>query len=437
MKNTQKEFAARRTHLFSQLAPHSIAILFSAPEYLRNGDAHFSYRQDSDFYYLTGFGEPGAVAVFIKEDTKGHYLLFNRPRDPEKETWTGRRAGQAGAVEIYGADESFSIDTIDEKLPELLANKHVLYHTLGMNQKNDHRVTNWLNSVRAKIRSGVQAPAQITTLQGLLSEMRLIKSDMEIAWLQKAIDISIGAHQRAMKVCKPGMTENQIEAELLHEFGTNGARFPGYPSIVAGGANACILHYTDNNMALKDGELLLIDAGAEYECYSADLTRTFPINRKFTGPQRDIYQLVLNAQLAGLAIIKAGLLWDKTQETIIKVLTEGLVSLGILKGDVNSLIEQKTYRRFYMHNAGHWLGMDVHDAGAYKKENQWRPLQAGMVITVEPGLYIPAHSEGVDKKWWDIGIRIEDDVLVSANGNDVLTKALPKAIADIEVLMAE
>ena len=437
MTANQQEFAARRTKLLSQLAPNSVALLFSAPEYIRNGDTDFPYRQDSDFYYLTGFAEPHAVAVLIKEDAGSRYILFNRPRDTEKEIWTGRRAGQAGALEIFGADESLSIDSLDEKLLELIGNKGVLYHTLGLHQHNDQRVIRWLNAVRAKVRTGVQAPPQINTLRQFISEMRLIKSDQEIAWMKKAADISVDAHKRAMQACKPGMMEYQIEAESGPEFNRHGARFLAYPSIVASGANACILHYTDNNMALKDGDLLLIDAGAEYNYYAADITRTFPINGKFSGAQHDLYELVLKSQLAAIDIIREGLVWDKIQETIIKVLTTGLVELGILKGSINSLIEQKAYRPFYMHNSGHWLGMDVHDVGDYKIKGEWRHLTAGMVITVEPGLYIPAGSAGVDKKWWDIGIRIEDDVLVSANGNDVLTKALPKAIADIEVLMAE
>ena len=440
MKIHHKEFEERRHKLLAQLAPNSMAILFSAPEILRNGDTHYAYRQDSDFYYLTGFSEAQAVAVFIKEETQSHYFLFNLPRDKAKEIWTGHRAGQEGAIATYGAQQAFSIETIDEKLPELMANKQELYYTIGLNAQNDARVMSWLNSVRAKVRSGVQAPAKITTLQRLISEMRLIKSEMEITWMQKAIDISIAAHMRAMTVCKPGMRENQIEAELAHEFGCQGARFCAYPSIVAAGVNACILHYTDNNMPLKDGELLLIDAGAEFECYAADITRTFPINGQFTTAQRDIYQLVLDAQLAGIRVIKAGVFWDKIQETMIRVLTEGLVNLGLLKGLVDDLIEQKSYRQFYMHNSGHWLGMDVHDVGDYKITEQqdtaqWRPLVAGMTITVEPGLYIPPHSDNVDKKWWGIGVRIEDDVLVTAEGCDVLSQALPKTVSDIEALM--
>ncbi len=432
---TQQEYAQRRNALIDKIGKNAIAILPAAPEYFRNGDNHYKFRQNSDFYYLTGFSEPEAVAIFIPGHENGEYLLFNRPRDAFSEIWYGRRAGQQGAVKNYGANHAYQISEFFEKIPELLLNRDTLYLAIGRNPEFDEQILNAINTLRTKVRSGVGAPINIINCEIILHEMRLKKSAAEIETMRKAAQISVAAHIRAMQICKPGMYEYQLEAEMLHEFFKQGCRSVAYDPIIGGGENTCILHYHENNTELKNGDLVLIDAGGEYQNYSSDITRTFPVNGKFSTEQKAIYEIVLSAQLAGIKQVHPGNPWPKIQQTMIQIITEGLVKLGILKGSVNDLIESKTYQTFYMHNSGHWLGLDTHDVGAYQINGKWRELAPGMVLTVEPGIYIAANTPNVDPRWWNVGVRIEDDVLVTKDGNDVLSAGLPKEIAEIESLM--
>ena len=430
-----KEFTKRRKQLMRMMGDGAIAVLPAAPQHIRNRDAEYPYRQDSDFQYLSGFPEPEAVIVLTPGRKHGEYILFCRERDPLMETWNGRRAGPEGACELYGADDAFPISDIDDILPGLLEHRERVYYTMGFSTEFDQRVMGWVNQIRRQVRAGSRTPDEFISLEHLLHDMRLYKSRAELKALRSAMAISATAHQRAMRTCRPGLMEYQIEAEYLHEFRKQGA-VPAYSPIVGGGANSCILHYVENSMALNDGELLLIDAGAEVECYAADITRTFPVNGSFSKPQRAVYEVVLAAQQAAIARIKPGNHWNDPHDAAVRVLTEGLVELGLLKGKVRQLIKDQDYRRFYMHRTGHWLGMDVHDVGDYKVGGEWRVLEPGMVMTVEPGLYIPAGSKGVAKKWWNIGVRIEDDVLVTAKGCEILTIATPKSIEAIEALMA-
>lgn len=430
------EFAARRKRLMEMVGEGGIAIIPTAPEQTRNRDVDYPYRPDSDFYYLTGFPEPEAVAVLVPGREHGEYILFCRERDPLMETWHGRRAGLEGARERYGADDAFPITDIDDILPGLLENRARVHYVMGRRPEFDRQVMEWINRLRERARAGIHTPGEFVSLDHLLHDMRLYKSRAEVAAMRRAAKISAKAHARAMQTCKPGMTEYQVEAELLHEFMYGGARHPAYPSIVAGGDNGCILHYTENADELAAGDLLLIDAGCEYDYYAADITRTFPVNGKFSVEQRAVYDIVLEAQKAAIEQVRPGNHWNQPHEAAVRVLTEGLVELKLLKGDVEKLIEEERYRHFYMHRTGHWLGMDVHDVGDYKVGDQWRVLEPGMVLTVEPGLYIPLGSEGVAKKWQGIGIRIEDDVLVTRDGHEVLTAEAPKEPAEIEALMA-
>ena len=432
----QSEFVRRRKRLMQVVGKEGIAILPTAPVRPRNRDVEHPFRADSDFYYLTGFPEPEAVAVLVPGRSHGEYILFCRERDPEMETWHGRRAGLEGAIDRYGADDAFPIGDIDEILPGLLENRERVYYAMGCNSDFDRQVMEWINLLRKKSRAGIHAPGEFIALDHTLHDMRLYKSSAEIKVMRRAAQITAAAHCRAMQVCRPGMMEYQIEAELLHEFMREGARSPAYPSIVGGGANGCILHYTENDAPLQDGQLLLIDAGCEYEFYASDITRTFPVNGRFSAAQRTLYQLVLDAQRAAIAQVRPGNHWNQPHQAAVKVLTEGLVTLGLLKGKVSTLLKDEAYRRFYMHRTGHWLGMDVHDVGDYKIGDEWRVLEPGMVMTIEPGLYIPAGSKGVAKKWWDIGIRIEDDVLVTRDGGEVLTDGVPREVDEIEALMA-
>lgn len=434
-KTDNKECAARRRRLKHIMGAGSIAILPATPVKQRNRDVEYAYRPDSDFMYLTGFAEPEAVMVLIAGRKEGEYVLFCRERDPKMELWVGPRAGLEGACEVYGADQAYPIDDIDEILPELLEDRDHLYYTMGNDAEFDHRVTSWLKQVRDKSRAGIHAPVECISLEHHVHEMRLYKSRFEITRMRMAAKISALGHTRAMSVCRPEMTEYQLESELLHEFAQHGCRETAYPSIVGGGANACVLHYIDNHDALVEGDLVLIDAGAEYQGYAGDITRTFPVSGKFSEPQRALYQLVLDAQYAAIAQVKPGKHWNDPHKAAVRVLTRGLVKLGLLKGDLKTLISKDAYRRFYMHRTGHWLGMDVHDVGDYKVGNAWRLLEPGMALTVEPGLYIPA-QRGVARKWWNIGIRIEDDVLVTRDGCEVMSRGVVKEIADIEALMA-
>ena len=433
---SQKTFAERRQAVMKQMGAGSIAIVTAADEIIRNGDSYYRFRQDSDFYYLTGFDEPEAVAVLIPGRSEGQYVLFNRRRDKDQEIWTGRRAGQDGASEVYGVDQAYPIDEIDQHLSSLLENKETLYYPMGRHMKFDLQIRRWVKQVREKIRSGINAPQNFINLEQLVQPMRLIKSNDEIELMRKAAQISAAGHIRAMQITKPGCFEYELEAELLYEFHRQGCRGAAYESIVGSGENSCILHYNANNAEIKNGDVVLIDAAAEYQMYAADVTRTFPANGKFSAEQTAIYNLVLTAQLAGIKQVKPGTAWMDIQNTVIRIITEGLVEFGILKGRVDDLIEQKAHRDFYMHNSGHWLGLDVHDVGRYKVEGQWRPLQAGMVLTVEPGIYIAANNPKVDKKWWNIGVRIEDDVVVTSGAADILSADVPKTIAEIEAIMA-
>jgi Xaa-Pro aminopeptidase len=433
---TMAEFAKRRKELMQQVDSDSIIILTAAPSVYRNHYHEYPYRQNSDFYYLTGFEEPDAVMVLVPKRKNGEFILFNRVRDREKEIWDGYRAGQAGARDIFGADEAFPIQELQQKLPELMEGRKLIHYTLGLDQHYDNIVIAAVNQLRGKIRSGVQSPLAIVETGSTLHEMRLIKSPDEIALMRKASEISAAAHIRAMKFCKPGVNEFQLEAEITHEFQRNSARFCAYTPIIGSGANTCILHYNQNNQTIKNGDMVLIDAGCEYQYYASDITRTFPANGKFSAEQKAIYEIVLAAQLAGIAAIKPGVEWPTIDEISVKIITQGLIDVGLLTGKLDDLIEKRAYFPFYMHRSGHWLGLDTHDAGSYKVKDQWRKLQAGMVRTVEPGIYISADIPGVDKRWHNIGVRIEDDVVVTANGCDVLSRDLPKTIAEIETIMS-
>ena len=432
---TSQEFVKRRKQLMQMMGDSAVAILPAAPIRMRNRDVEYYYRPDSDFYYLTGFPEPEAVAVVVPGREHGEYILFCRENDPEMETWNGPRAGQDGAIADYKADDSFPIDDIDDILPGLLENKERVFYTMGTHPDFDQRLIGWVNRLRSKERAGVHTPSEFVALDHILHDMRLFKSSHEVKAMRKAAKISAKAHCRAMQICKPGVKEYQLEAELLNNFMKEGARFPAYSSIVGGGRNGCILHYVDNRDALKDGDLVLIDAGAEFDYYAADISRTFPVNGRYSKEQRALYSIVLEGQLAAIDQVKPGNHWNDPHEAAVEVITRGLVDVGLLKGKVNKLIKDEAYKRFYMHRTGHWLGMDVHDVGDYKVDDEWRVLEPGMVMTVEPGLYIP-QADDVDSKWWNIGIRIEDDVLVTKGGSEVLSDGVPKQPDEVEALMA-
>ena len=423
---------SRRTTLAKRMG-QGIAIIPTAPEALRNRDTHYPYRYDSYFYYLTGFTEPEAVIVVIAGDTPKS-ILFCRDKDMEREIWDGFRHGPSGALAEFGVDEAYSISELDSRMVSLLANQPELYFSLGADAAWDQRVTGWLNDVRRQARSGVSAPAAIRDVRLLLDEMRLIKSPQEIATMRRAATISAEAHARAMQATRPGKHEYEIEAELLHTFYRHGSQYPAYTSIVAGGANACVLHYIANNAPLNDGDLLLIDAGCELDGYASDITRTFPVNGRFSAAQKDVYELVLAAQEAAIARVNPQSHWNAPHEAALRVLAQGFIDLGLCRGTVDAVLESGDYRQFYMHRTGHWLGLDVHDAGEYKQEGEWRTLQPGIMLTVEPGCYIRP-AEGVPEAFWNIGIRIEDDALVTAEGCDIITHAAPKTVTDIEALM--
>lgn len=432
----QNEFKQRRKKLLQHIGKNGVAVLPTAQEKIRNRDAEYPYRADSDFYYLTGFREPESVMVLIPGRKAGEYVLFCRERDPLMETWSGRRAGVEGAVQQYGAQEAYPINQIDDILPALLENRERVFYTMGKDEVFDQRLMQWINKVRSKVRTGIVAPQEFISLDHIIHEMRLRKSNAEINLMRKAANISAEAHIKAMQACRPGIKEYVVEAELAHTFTKNGCP-PAYTSIVGGGENACILHYTENNAELKDGELLLIDAGAELECYASDITRTFPINGKFSKEQKIIYEIVLRAQLAAIKKVKPGNHWNQPHEAAVKELTKGLLENKLLRGDLKTNIENNSYQKYYMHRTGHWLGLDVHDAGDYKINGKWRTLEPGMVLTVEPGLYIAAETPGAARKWWNIGVRIEDDVLVTDDGCEVLSRKVPKTVADIEAIMTK
>lgn len=430
------EFARRRRQLIKAMGREAIAIIPAAPVHLRNNDVEYAYRQDSNFFYLTGFAEPESVAVLVPGRPQGEYLLFVRDRDPARETWDGRRAGPVGARRDYGADDAFPIGDIDDILPGLMEGRAKVYYTVGIHREFDQRVVGWVNGLRAQAKQGRHAPYEMVALEHELHEMRLFKSRAECAQMRHAAEIAARAHVRAMRASRPGRFEYEIAAEIRHEFMRARADI-SYLPIVGGGANGCILHYRENADVLREGELLLIDAGCEYESYASDITRTFPVNGRFTPPQRAAYDVVLEANLAAIEAVRPGVSWNRPHEVAVQVLTAGMVRLGLLKGRVPALVKSLAYRRFYMHKTGHWLGMDVHDVGDYKIGDAWRALEPGMVLTIEPGLYIPPGTRGIPPEFRNIGIRIEDDVLVTREGHEVLTHAVPKQARDIEQLMAE
>ncbi len=425
-------YANRRKQLQTKMQ-HGIAIMPTAHEVVRNADTHYDYRYDSHFYYLTGFTEPEAVLVLVAGD-KMQSILFCREQNPEREVWDGHRYGPDAATEKFGFDAAYPITQLDEKLIEMMGNQPVLFYPVGTDTDWDARILKLREAVKEKARTGIRAPNEIRDVRELLDEMRLIKDMHELDIMRQAANISCDAHRRAMCFTRPGQFEYEVESELLHEFCRHGARHPAYTSIVAGGANACTLHYVGNNARLNDGDLLLIDAGCELDGYASDITRTFPVNGKFSTAQKDVYEIVLAAQTAAISAAKPDRQWNAPHEVALRVLAQGFIDLKLCQGSVESVLESESYKQFYMHRTGHWLGMDVHDVGEYKIGDQWRPLQSGMTLTVEPGCYIRP-SDSVPKALWNIGIRIEDDVLITAQGNEVLTQAAPKTVSDIEEVM--
>jgi len=429
-------FAEHKQTLLQNMADNSVAIIPSAKLQVRNRDAEFPFRQDSDFFYLTGFTEDNAVLVLVKKEGKSESLLFCQPKIKEMEIWTGFRLGPDAAIESLGVNQAFAIDALHTRLPELMANCESVYAHWGAYKQWDEEIIEAIEKVKQKVRTGITAPTAMLAIEPLLHEQRLIKSQAEIDLMHQAARISAQAHIKAMKMVKPGMFEYMLEGEIRHHCAMQGARFDAYSSIVGSGDNACILHYTANDQEINDGDLILIDAGCEINHYASDITRTFPANGKFSSEQKALYQVVLDAQLAAIEQVKPGNHFNQPHEVALQVITQGLVDLGLLKGDVSELIESEAYKPFYMHKTGHWLGLDVHDVGAYKVEGEWRELEAGIVLTVEPGIYVAVDDTNVDEKWRGIGIRIEDDVLVTDVGHLVLSKDVPKSISDIEALMA-
>lgn len=443
-----KVYADRRATLLKQMQAKGggIAIIPTAPEVMRNRDADYPYRHDSYFYYLSGFTEPEAVIVLVCGEHANQSILFCREKNLEREIWDGFRYGPDAAREAFGFDAAYPIGALDTELPKLMADAPALFYALGSNEKLDAQVQRWLQGVRNQARAGVLPPASAYDVQVLLDEMRLKKDATEIDIMQRSADIAAAAHRRAMRIARPGLREYHLEAEILHEFRNNGSQFPAYGSIVATGANACVLHYRASDAELKDGDLVLIDAGCELDSYASDITRTFPANGKFSGPQKELYEIVLAAQTAAIAETAPGKRFMDGHDAAVKVLAQGMLDTGLLDknkvGSLDNVIETRAYSQFYMHRTGHWLGMDVHDVGDYRdaylngNERPWRTLQPGMVLTVEPGIYVRP-AEGVPKQYWNIGIRIEDDALVTENGVHILSAAAPKTVADIEALMQQ
>jgi Xaa-Pro aminopeptidase len=435
LKIDSKEFARRRRQLMRMAGRDAIVIVPSAPEQLRNNDAHYPYRQDSDFHYLTGFGEPDSVLALVPGRKQGETILFCRERDRTREQWDGYRAGQEGAVDDFGMDDAFPIEDIDDILPGLIEGRSRVYYHFGRDSDFDLVLMGWVNRVRSQIRQGARPPHEFVALSHLLHDLRLYKSRSELRLMRKSAEIAAEAHVRAMRATRPGMNEHEVEAELLHTFRKHGA-VPSYEPIVGGGANGCVLHYRANHSILRDGDLLLIDAGAEYSCYASDITRTFPVNGRYTPEQRALYDLVLAAQIAAIDEVRPGRPFDAYHEAAVRTLTRGLIDLGLLKGSLKSNLEEHGYRKFYMHKTGHWLGLDVHDVGDYRVDGEFRELEPGMVVTVEPGIYIAPDMKGVPARWRGIGIRIEDDVVVTSGDPEVISSGVPKDADEIEALMA-
>jgi Xaa-Pro aminopeptidase len=437
MSISKAEFARRRKSLMAQMEPNSIAIVPSAREQMRSRDTEYPFRQDSDFYYLSGFNEPDAVLVLAPGRRHGQFVMFCRDRDPVMELWHGYRAGPEGACAKHGADDAFPIGDIDDILPGLIEGRERVYYSMGRSAGFDRQIMRWVNSIRSKETSGAVPPGEFTDLNHLIHDMRLVKSAAEQRLLRRAGELTARGHRRAMASCRPGLYEYHLEAELTYEFASSGARQPAYPCIVGSGANACTLHYVDNNCVLRDGDLVLVDAGCELQYYASDVTRTFPVNGRFSSEQRALYELVLAAQSAAITAIRPGNHWNQPHDASVRVITAGLVELGLLKGRVASLVKEEAYRDFYMHRVGHWLGLDVHDVGDYRVGDEWRQLEPGMAMTVEPGIYVSPHNSRAAAKWRGIGIRIEDDVLVTADGCEVITGGAPRTVEEIEALMAQ
>ena len=424
-------YASRRRRL-AEATGAGVAVVPTAAERVRNRDSHYPYRFDSHFYYLTGFTEPEAVLVLAG----GRSILFCRERNEEREIWDGFRYGPEAARERFGFDEAVPIAKLDEEMPRLLEDQPALYYPMGADSGWDARAIGWLNAVRAKVRSGVAAPERLQDVRAIIDDMRLHKDVHELGVMRRAARIAAAAHRRAMQRTRPGRAEYEIEAELLYEFRRNGAQFPAYSPIVAGGANACILHYVANDAMVRDGDLLLIDAGCELDGYASDITRTFPVSGRFTAAQREVYEIVLGAQRAALQTVRAGRAWNEPHDAAVRVLAQGMIDLKLLPGSLDEALETESYKRFYMHRTGHWLGLDVHDAGDYKRAGEWRTLACGMVLTVEPGLYIRA-ADDIPQALRNIGVRIEDDVHVTESGYEVLTAEATKSVDDIEALMRD
>jgi len=425
-------YADRRARFMETIGDRAVAVFHSLPQTLRNSDVHHRYRQCSDMLYLTGFAEPGTTVVLRPGADSERFVMFVRPRDPERETWNGRRAGVEGARERYGADAAFPGDELDAKLLDLVANTDELYYVLGDDPTFDLRIGQLLAELRGAERRGKHAPLRLVDPRSVVHEMRLLKTTEEIAALRRAADISVAAHEAAMRDAAPGGSEWALEAVIDYTFRSKGGVGPGYPTIVGAGDNGTILHYTENECELRDGDLVLIDAGCEYEFYSADITRTFPVNGKFNDAQRRCYELVLAAQEAAIAAARPGVTLDALHDICVRILTEGMVELGWLAGPAADRIEDAAYKRFYLHRTSHWLGMDVHDVGAYTRNGEPRPLEPGMVITIEPGLYVPLDADDIPAAYRGIGIRIEDDLLITETGNENLTVGAPKQIDDVE-----
>ena len=421
-----------------QMGANSIAVLPGAHEVIRSRDTHYPFRPDSNLTYLSGFGEPDAVLVLIPGRSQGEYVLFVRDKDRAREIWDGFRAGPDGAREQFFADDSFPICDIDDILPGLIEGREKIYYSMGSHPEFDTRLVGWINHIRSQSRTGAAPPGEIIDLEHIIHEMRVIKSSAEIALMRKAGKISADAHIRAMQMCRPGVYEYQLQAAIEHEFAHRGAVAPAYSSIVGGGANACVLHYIENRAALADGDLVLIDAGCEYQGYAADITRTFPVNGVYSAEQKALYEICLEAHRVAIDACRVGVAYNQPHEKSVEVIAAGLLELKLLKGSLAEVIETGTYRDFYMHRVGHWLGMDVHDAGDYKVDganSAWREFEPGMVTTIEPGIYVHTDNRKVDKKWRGIGIRIEDDVVIRKEGPEVMTLGAPKTVADIEALM--
>ncbi|MCU0256892.1 MAG: aminopeptidase P N-terminal domain-containing protein [Vicinamibacterales bacterium] len=432
----RSEFARRRRQLMRMMDRGAIAVLPAAPVRYRNADVEYRYRQDSDFHYLTGFGEPEAVVVLVPGRPQGEFIMFVRERDPRREAWDGARAGPEGVIEACGADDAFPIDDMDDILPGLLERCSRVFCTMGVHPEFDHRLMGWVNTLRAQARHGLHAPQEFVALDHLLHEMRLVKARPELEAMRRAARVTVGAHLRALRAARPGRTEYEIEAELLHEFHRHHGE-AAYRPIVASGPNACVMHHHATERELREGELLLIDAGCELDCYASDVTRTLPVGGRFDPRQRAVYEVVLEAQQAAIAAVRPGNHWNDPHEAAVRAVTEGLVRIGLLKGQPSRLARDKAYRPFFTHRTGHWLGMDVHDVGEYKIGEDWRLLEPGMVLTVEPGIYLPPGMAEVPKAWRGIGVRIEDDVAVTDGDPEVLSAGLPTEPAAMERLVQD